>query len=104
MEQTTITGNLPNMTIEINHRSDPDGGAELMTIHLRATPDFQSALPLLGGLGQMTPLLGGLGQMTPLFAPMTLWTQMLEAWAAPWRQMATANPLLQLMRENDTGK
>jgi len=94
MEQTTITGNLPNMTVEINHRSDPDGGAELMTIHLRATPDFQSALPLLGGLGQMSPF----------FAPMTLWTQMLEAWTAPWRQMAAANPLLQLMGENDKGK
>ena len=94
MDETTITGVLPNMSVEIRHHSDPDGGAEIMTINLRATPDFQSALPLIGGLGQMSPL----------FAPMALWGQAMEAWTAPWRQLAEANPLLRLMRENQGGK
>lgn len=94
MDQTIITGNLPNMTVEISHRSDPEAGAELMTIHLRATPDFQSALPLLGGLSHLSPL----------FAPMTLWTEMLEAWAAPWQQIVAANPLLRFMGEGNKGK
>ena len=94
MDETTITGALPNMSVEIRHHSDPEGGAEIMTINLRATPDFQSALPLIGGLGQMSPL----------FAPMAWWGQAMEAWTAPWRQLAEANPLLRLMRENQGGK
>lgn len=93
MDETTITGILPNMTVEISHRADPEGGAELMTINLRATPDFQAALPLIGGLGQMAPLL----------APMQMWSQAMEAWMAPWRdmtrQLAQANPLLHLVGE-----
>jgi len=98
MDETTITGHLPNMTVEISHRADPDGGAELMTIHLRASPDFQTALPLAGGL------VGGLGQMSPLFAPLQMWSQAMETWMAPWRQLADANPLLRLMGEINHGK
>ena len=94
MDQTTITGTLPNMTVEISHRADPDGGAEVMTIHLRATPDFQAALPLIGGLGQMAPLL----------APMQMWTQAMETWLAPWRHLATANPLLRFLGEDQPGQ
>ncbi|MBI2239829.1 MAG: hypothetical protein HYU59_03390 [Magnetospirillum gryphiswaldense] len=89
MDETTITGNLPNMTIEISHRADPEGGAEMMTIQLRAMPDFQTALPLAGSLLQ--------GQMLPLMAPMQMWSQAMDMWTAPWRQLAEANPLLRLI-------
>ena len=94
MDETTITGTLPTMTVEISHRADPDGGAELMTIHLRATPDFHTALPLIGGLGQMSPLL----------APWHMWQQAMAAWMAPWRNLAAANPLLRLMGEDKAGQ
>lgn len=99
MDETKITGQLPNVTVEISHRADPEGGAEMMTIHLRASPDFQTALPLAGGFLQ-----GGLAQMSPLFSPLQMWTQALEMWTAPWRQLAQANPLLRLLSEQPQGK
>lgn len=90
MDETTITGTLPNMTVEITHRADPQGGAEIMTINLRATPDFNAALPLIGGLGQMAPLL----------APMQMWSQVMQTWMAPWQELAKVNPLLRLFDDN----
>ena len=91
MDEMTITGNLPNMKVEISHRADPAQGAEVMTIHLTATPDFQAALPLLGQMAQMPAMM----------APMALWSQALEAWAAPWRQLAQMNPIMRLLLDGD---
>jgi hypothetical protein len=80
MEETRITGDLPGLRMEIAHRADPDGNAEHMVVTLTATPDFQSALPLVSRLGQI-PLM-----MNPLAA----W----QAWMAPWAALAKANPFL----------
>lgn len=94
MDETIITGDLPHMKVQISHRADADNGAEVMTIHLVATPDFQSALPLLANLTQMSPLM----------APMTLWTQALEAWMTPWRSLSHFNPFLRALGGDDDRK
>lgn len=81
MDETRVTGELPNMRIEITHRADADAGAEVMTINLTATPDFRSALPLAGGLASL-PLAGGL--MTPLPMMLAAWQTVMAPWAALW--------------------
>ncbi|CAA7625401.1 hypothetical protein [Magnetospirillum sp. UT-4] len=78
MTETRLTGTLPNMTVEILHQAEPESGAERMTIHLVARPDFQAALPLVGGLAQMPAMLA-LWQ-----APFQAWAQAVQAVAAPW--------------------
>lgn len=70
MTETILTGNLPNMTVRISHRAEPDGSAEHMLIQLTALPSFDAALPML-----------------TLF---TAW----NAWMAPWAALARANPFL----------
>ncbi len=112
MDETTITGNLPNMKVEISHRVDAEAGAEVMTIQLRASPDFNAALPLAGGFLQssltnallQSPLMGEMGRMGPGMDPMALWGQAMEMWMAPWRQLAQANPLLSFLGELNQGK
>ncbi|HSV28347.1 MAG TPA: hypothetical protein VLL76_02280 [Candidatus Omnitrophota bacterium] len=74
MDETRIVGDLPNMRIEVTRRAAPEGGAELMTINLTATPDFRTAMPML------------------LQAPFALW----QAMAAPWMALAQTNPFLRL--------
>lgn len=77
MTETTLTGNLPNITMRISHRAEPDGSAEHMVIQLTALPNFEAALPLLGNLAPMPTLLA-------------VW----NAWMAPWTALARANPFL----------
>lgn len=86
MDETKLTADLPNMTVEITHRLAEDGNGELMTIHLVATPNLRAALPLLGGFAQL-PL---------MMAPLNAWTQAAQAILAPWAALARANPFLAL--------
>lgn len=112
MDETTITGHLPNMKVEISHRVDAEAGAEVMTIQLRASPDFNAALPLAGNFLQssltsallQSPLMADMGRMGPGLDPMAMWSQAMEMWMAPWRQLAKTNPLLSLMSELNQGK
>lgn len=98
MDETLIIGDLPNLKVEISRRSDAQAGAEIMTISLRATPDFQSALPLALNFAQMT---------NPMVQPLALWSQVMESWMAPWTRMAQgwgiAAPWAQLMNEKPKG-
>lgn len=92
-DETRIVGNLPNLRMEIVHRQDPDGGAEHMIIHLSATPSFQAAESLL---------LGGLSSAA-FGNPLTLWTNMAQAWLAPWtRMLGGGNPWLDALTHRDS--
>ncbi|MEW5728118.1 MAG: hypothetical protein AB1918_09865, partial [Pseudomonadota bacterium] len=62
MDETRITGELPNLRVEIVRRATEDGGAEMLTLNLTATPDFRSALPLA----------------------FTAWQGLAQAMLAPW--------------------
>ena len=84
MDETKLTGALPNMTVEITHGTSDDGSAEHLTIHLKATPNLQSALPLFGGLLQLPFMLGQ--------SPFAAWTQATQALMAPWANLAQLNP------------
>lgn len=74
MDETRITGELPNLRVEIVRRAAEDGGAEMLTLNLTATPSFQSALPLA----------------------FTAWQGLAQAMLAPWMALAQANPFLRL--------
>lgn len=87
MPETKLTGTLPTMSVEITHRTAPDGSAEHMTIEVTATPGFDAMLPLLT---QMPLMLAGMNNPTT-FWPMADWAQ---AWLAPWTALARANPFL----------
>lgn len=84
MEETRIVGDLPNVRIELTHRAEPDGSAEHMVINLTATPDFRSALPLLGNVNA-------------LFQPLALW----QAMMAPWMALASSNPMAAFLLPSD---
>lgn len=104
MDETTITGtlphlpNMPNVTVRISHRADPDGGAETVTIQVQASPDFQTGLPLLGSFaGLAAPAAFPITFMDTLgggASPFALWDQMIQAWLEPWAALARFNPLL----------
>jgi hypothetical protein len=93
-DETRIVGNLPNLRMEIVHRQDPDGAAEHMIIHLSATPSFQAAESLL---------LGGLSPQA-WANPMALWSNLAQAWLAPWTAMlgGNGNPWLDAISRRDS--
>lgn len=72
MDETKISGDLPNMHIEITRTAEPDGSAEHMVIHLTATPDFRSTLPMLAAFQ----------------APLLVW----QAMMAPWMRVMGIEP------------
>lgn len=98
MDETKMTGALPNMNVEITHRMAPDGSAEQLTIHLVATPNFQSALPLAGTLLPL-PFMLGAAQ-----SPWAAWTQAVQALMAPWASLAQSNPWAALLTDGILGK
>jgi hypothetical protein len=98
MDETKLTGTLPNMTVEIVHGTADDGSAEHLTIHVKATPNLQSALPLFGGLLQL-PLMMGAGQ-----SPFAMWVQTTQALMAPWTRLAQASPWTALLTDGILGK
>ncbi|MGE5547432.1 MAG: hypothetical protein ACM33T_11075 [Solirubrobacterales bacterium] len=89
MDETRLTGDLPNLKVEIVHRAEPDGSAEHMSILLTATPDFRAALPLAGQFAQLPLMMG----MTNPFA---LWAEASRTLMQPWLALARANPFLPL--------
>ncbi|MBX9635726.1 MAG: hypothetical protein K2X44_12155 [Magnetospirillum sp.] len=91
MDEIKLTGALPNMDVEITHRTAADGSAEHLTIHLVATPNFQSALPLVSGLVQL-PFMLGSAQSPFAQSPFALWTEAMQTLMAPWAGMAHSNP------------
>ncbi|MBC7953579.1 MAG: hypothetical protein H7Z12_17395 [Rhodospirillaceae bacterium] len=113
MDETKITGALPNMTVEITHGTADDGSAEHLTIHLTATPNLQSALPLFGGLLQLPLMMGG-GMMGPGMmgpgmmgagqSPFAFWAQVTQALMAPWTNLAQASPWTALLSGDILGK
>lgn len=86
MDETKISGDLPNMHIEITRTTEPDGSAEHMTIQLTATPDFRSTLPMLAAFQ----------------APMLAW----QAMMAPWMRVMGIEqmPGLPQLGRNETPK
>jgi hypothetical protein len=44
MEDTRAVAHLPGLDIEIRHRQAPDEAAEFLSVSLKATPDFDTAL------------------------------------------------------------
>ena len=77
VDETRITGRLPNVDIEITHRRLPEQGAEQVTVSLVATPSFEAFArfveagnPFLAWTA-MNPLAGA-------------WLQMVQAAWAPW--------------------
>jgi hypothetical protein len=65
-EDTRLVSTLPNLTMEILHRQDPEGGAEHLFLHLTATPSFPAVLD----------------------SPLALWSAMTQAMLAPWTAAA----------------
>lgn len=76
MDETRLSGDLPNLHVEFVRRASDDGNAEVLTLNLTATPDLHSTLPLVLSAWQ------GLAQA---------W---LAPWMAPWMALARSNPLL----------
>lgn len=103
MDETKLTGALPNMTVEITHGTADDGSAEHLTIHLTATPNLQSALPLFGGLLQLPLMMGG-GMMGAGQSPFAFWAQATQALMAPWTNLAQASPWTALLTDGILGK
>jgi hypothetical protein len=77
LDETRITGRLPNVDIEITHRRLPGGEAEQVTVSLVATPSFEAFARFVEA---GNPLLAWTA-MNP-FA--TAWLQMVQSAWAPW--------------------
>lgn len=72
MDETKLTATLPYLTMEIIRRELPEDKVDILTIHVRASPGFQTAGSLLAW---------------PLLAwPLDAWaTLMRAAWFIPYR-------------------
>ncbi|HYD29290.1 MAG TPA: hypothetical protein VEB64_00310, partial [Azospirillaceae bacterium] len=53
MGETKLTATLPHLTMEIIHREMPEENAEGVTIHLKATPNFQTVAGFMGAPGSL---------------------------------------------------
>jgi len=69
-DETRLVGTLPNLSLEILHRQDPEAGAEHLFLHLTATPSLPEALA----------------------SPFALMAVMTQAMLAPWAAAAQAMP------------
>ncbi len=85
MEETKLTAALPNLDVQIVHRTYPDENVEALTITFKATPDFDA-------VGRM------LAPNLPLFAlwmaPMQAWSGLVQQAWAPWLNAMGALPRL----------
>ena len=73
IDETRAVAHLPSLDIEIVHRRDPDAGAEMLTLQLRATPSFDSFAKAI--------------ESNPFMAPFLAWANFIEAAWSPWRLM-----------------
>jgi hypothetical protein len=109
MEELKITGNLPNMVVELSHHTDADTGTEQVVVRLTAHPDFKTALPMLDHLaGGM--LAGGMPLMLAQFPNMVDQTQSggnpwLAWWQhtlqTAWQPWLACNPFLNFLPKDD---
>lgn len=74
MEETRITGRLPQLDLEIRTGRDPEAGAEWLTLRMRAVPSFETAARLFDpafwwrAALAWNPWLGWLRRQGPLHA------------------------------------
>ena len=78
LDETRITGRLPNLDIEITHRRLPGEDAEQLLIAMRATPSFEAFGHFLEG---SRPMLAMMLAANPFLAA---WTQMARAIWGPF--------------------
>lgn len=96
MDETRLTGSLPNLDLEIVRRNAGDG-RETVTVTMTATPTLgHAASALLSNPALALTALPPAGAMAGGAAmPVRLWMQMTESFWQPWVDMAvTMNPLL----------
>lgn len=112
MDETAVIANLPNLEIKVAHRADPEDGAEVLAVQIKAFPSFGKAAealardlhPLLaGGMFTPLPMMGardGKGDpfqaMMPWLAPMRMWSEMAERFWGAW--------LVAMMPQSGDGK
>ncbi|GAA0592099.1 hypothetical protein [Caenispirillum bisanense] len=89
MDETRLTGKLPNLDVEIVSRRGDGAAGETVTITFTATPDLATAAA--GLLTNPAALLAGL----PGAHPVTWWMGMAQAAWQPWINLMQANPFLQ---------
>lgn len=99
MYDTKLTAHLPGLDIEVTRRDSGDGGAEMVTISVRAVPDLAAALN--GFLPGMTALL--MGPLAPgnsrggaVLMPVDVWRSWMQATQAVWAPWMALNPFLAL--------
>lgn len=113
MEETAVIANLPNLEIKVAHRVDPEDGAEIVAVQIKAFPSFDKVAeamardlhPLLaGGLFPAVPL-GPAGRgaaaahpammmrtmMTPWMEPLRMWSVMAERFWGAWLAASAAS-------------
>jgi hypothetical protein len=66
-EETRAVGRLPNLDIEIIHRSARQGQDEYLSVTMRATPSFEA-----------------IGHMLEAANPLLFWTHWMRAAWSPW--------------------
>jgi hypothetical protein len=97
MYETTLTGRLPGLDIEVSRRQSPDGSAEIVAISLRAVPDLATAVERLAPAALlMGPFAPGNRSALPAFMPFAAWMPWLQAaaQASPWAPWLAFNPWL----------
>lgn len=97
MDETKLTAALPNLDVQILHRTLPDQRGEAISITLTATPSFDAAAAaFLPGLAAGAFLPGGRGPLALPFSPHAFFSQpaaggegaaaaAAELWLAPLR-------------------
>lgn len=96
--ETRLTASLPQLDIEITRSEPAEGGAEILTISLRAQPGFEAVAQSLLPAMMMMPQMLASGMTSPMMAPMmtinpfTAWMSLMsQAGAAlpanPWLDM-----------------
>lgn len=84
MDETRAVARLPHLDVEIAHRRLPDEGAEQLSIHLRATPDFGVFADYL----ERRPALWA----SLALSPFLIWQKTMRAFWAPWLPVPRALP------------
>lgn len=88
-EGTRMTASLPRLDVEIVHRELPDEKAEVVTIEMRATPSFDTAVTAMA-----PQALSALMQFNPMLVWMntaaSAWTSLLGS-ATSFTQIGGAN-------------
>jgi hypothetical protein len=86
-DDTIAVAQLPNLDIEIRHRRPWEGGAEMVSVTLRAKPSFD-ALFNLSDAGN----------------PMLFWTRAMTAAWTPWLRLMQLAPPQRLGGDDQRGR